>query len=46
MNIEYNVVKEAKNIMICTLCGSLIHVDYIGKHNEWHSNVLRGSLNR
>ena len=42
----YVPVSEAKYVAICPECGSLIHSDYTGKHDEWHLNVLRGSLQK
>lgn len=45
MNIKYIPVHlGTENVVICSLCGSLVNTDFTGKHNEWHSNVLRGSL--
>lgn len=34
------------NVLICSTCGSLVNTDYIGKHDEWHLNVLRGNLKK
>ena len=33
-------------VAICNECGSLVHTDYLGKHDEWHRNVLRATLKK